>query len=46
MLRNLLAERFALRVRVEEQETPHYALVLANPGDVLERRDTSVHDRL
>jgi len=35
MLRNLLAERFALRVRVEEQEMPYYALVLANPGDVL-----------
>ena len=32
MLRNLLADRFALRARIEERETPHYALVLANPG--------------
>ena len=35
MLRNLLADRFALRVRVEEREMPHYALVLANPGGEL-----------
>lgn len=35
MLRDLLADRFALRVRVEERETPHYALVLANPGGEL-----------
>ena len=35
MLRNLLADRFALQVRVEERETPHYALVLANPGGEL-----------
>ncbi len=35
MLRNLLADRFALRARVEEREMPHYALVPANPGGEL-----------
>jgi len=32
MLRNLLADRFALRVRIEERESRYYALALANPS--------------
>ena len=32
MLRNLLANRFQLRVRIEERESSYYALVLADPS--------------
>ncbi len=35
MLRNLLAQRFHLRIRGEQVELAHYALVVANPNEPL-----------